>query len=144
MNEQKLESLINELEKNRTLLKQEKEAINALQKIIKERIIKIRELEKIMVGIITYKTPKEVTEKMIPILKKGINEINLPTRSYNSLISQDICFVYQLVQCNEQKILMTRNLRLKSLNQIKYCLNKLGLELGMILNDDIKEKLLNK
>lgn len=159
------ELIVLEIEKNKKLLEQDLETLNDLTKIIKERRCKIKELEKTIYSIVkkeTYyilenkkipshlltdinsKVKKETTEEMIPILRKNITEINLPTRACNCLISRNILFVYQLIQLSEHELLTTKNLFAKTYHQIKDCLEALGLELGMILTDDIKEKLLNK
>lgn len=68
-------------------------------------------------------------------LFKRIEEIELSVRSANCLENADIKYIGELVQRSEPEMLRTKNFGRKSLNEIKDLLEKLGLGLGMTLED---------
>jgi len=57
-------------------------------------------------------------------------------RSYNCLKAANIRTIAQLVQKSEAEMLKYRNFGKKSLNEIKELLSKMGLSLGMALDDE--------
>lgn len=105
----------------------------------KKNLNYVLENKKILKHLFNEPNKKEATQEMIPNLIKNIKEINLPTRAYNCLISRNILFIYQLVQCSECEILKTKNLYGKTFYQIKDRLEELELELGMEISPEILE-----
>ncbi len=66
-----------------------------------------------------------------PLLLRPVDDLELTVRSANCLKAEDIFFIGDLVQRNENELLKTPNLGKKSLNEIKSILAKHGLALGM-------------
>jgi len=71
-----------------------------------------------------------------PNLYKSVDELELSVRSYNCLKAANIRTIAQLVQKSEAEMLKYRNFGKKSLNEIKELLSKMGLSLGMALDDE--------
>jgi len=71
-----------------------------------------------------------------PNLYKSVDELELSVRSYNCLKAANIRTIAQLVQKSEAEMLKYRNFGKKSLNEIKELLDKMGLSLGMTLDDE--------
>jgi hypothetical protein len=71
----------------------------------------------------------------ISLLLKPIRHLELTTRSYNCLMSDNILFIGDLVQCDETRILKILKLGIKSFNEIRCVLLNHGLSLGMILKN---------
>ena len=67
-------------------------------------------------------------------LDKSVEELELSVRSYNCLKNADIQTIHELVQKTEPEMLRTKNFGRKSLNEIKEILQKMGLSLGMRLD----------
>jgi len=65
------------------------------------------------------------------ILRQPIDHLDLSVRSMNCLKSDNVFYVGDLVMRNEQDMLRTPNFGRKSLTEIKEVLNKMGLGLGM-------------
>jgi DNA-directed RNA polymerase subunit alpha len=70
-----------------------------------------------------------------PSLFKSVDELELSVRSFNCLKAANIKSIAQLVQRTEPEMLKYRNFGKKSLNEIKELLTKMGLGLGMALED---------
>ncbi len=83
-----------------------------------------------------YQTQQEETEDINPNLFRAVDELELSVRSYNCLKAANIRTVAELVQKNETEILKYRNFGRKSLVEIKELLERLGLGLGMEINDE--------
>lgn len=69
-----------------------------------------------------------------PSLLKTVDELELSVRSANCLKAEQIHYVGDLVQKEEQELLKTPNFGKKSLNEIKEVLASVGLSLGMKLD----------
>jgi len=65
------------------------------------------------------------------MLRQPIDHLDLSVRSMNCLKSDNVFYVGDLVMRNEQDMLRTPNFGRKSLTEIKEVLNKMGLGLGM-------------
>ena len=68
-------------------------------------------------------------------LLKKVDDLELSVRSANCLLSENIVYIGDLVTKTEAQMLKTPNFGRKSLNEIKEVLVKMGLELGMVLDD---------
>lgn len=79
---------------------------------------------------------KEEDVYINPNLYKSVDELELSVRSYNCLKAASIRTIAQLVQKTEAEMLKYRNFGKKSLNEIKELLDKMGLSLGMTLDDE--------
>jgi DNA-directed RNA polymerase subunit alpha len=75
-----------------------------------------------------------------PNLNKTVDELELSVRSYNCLKNADIKTILELVQKTEPEMLKTKNFGRKSLNEIKEILSRMGLHLGMKIDDDSNSK----
>ncbi len=67
-------------------------------------------------------------------LDKSVEELELSVRSYNCLKNANIRTIRELVQKTEPEMLRTKNFGRKSLNEIKEILGRMGLGLGMRLD----------
>ena len=83
-----------------------------------------------------YQTQQEETDDVNPNLFRAVDELELSVRSYNCLKAANIRTVAELVQKNETEILKYRNFGRKSLVEIKELLERLGLGLGMEIEDE--------
>ena len=70
-------------------------------------------------------------DPMIALLKRGINELDLSVRSYNSLKRAGINTVGDLIKMSPEKLKDTRNLGQKSLDEIVQKVSDLGLTFNM-------------
>lgn len=68
-------------------------------------------------------------------LFRRIDEIELSVRSANCLENADIKYIGELVRRSEPEMLRTKNFGRKSLNEIKEILTKMGLTLGMKIDE---------
>ena len=68
-------------------------------------------------------------------LFRRIDEIELSVRSANCLENADIKYIGELVRRSESEMLRTKNFGRKSLNEIKEILTKMGLTLGMKIDE---------
>lgn len=69
------------------------------------------------------------------LLRQPIDHLDLSVRSMNCLKSDNVFYVGDLVMRSEQDMLRTPNFGRKSLTEIKEVLEKMGLSLGMKLED---------
>ncbi len=69
------------------------------------------------------------------MLRQPIDHLDLSVRSMNCLKSDNVFYVGDLVMRNEQDMLRTPNFGRKSLTEIKEVLDKMGLGLGMKVED---------
>lgn len=74
---------------------------------------------------------EETGEKPNEHLFRRIDEIELSVRSANCLENADIKYIGELVQRSEGEMLRTKNFGRKSLNEIKEIITKMGLGLGV-------------
>jgi DNA-directed RNA polymerase subunit alpha len=68
------------------------------------------------------------------IFLRPVEGLSLSVPTFHGLLSADIKYVGELVQCTEQELLELKNFGRKSLNEIKAILAELGLSLGMRLD----------
>ncbi len=68
-------------------------------------------------------------------LGRSVDELELSVRAYNCLKNANIRTIGELVQRTEQDMLRTKNFGRKSLNEIKELLGRMGLQLGMKLDE---------
>jgi DNA-directed RNA polymerase subunit alpha len=74
---------------------------------------------------------EEKNDEINPILLRPVDDLELTVRSANCLKGENIFFIGDLVQRDENSLLRTPNLGKKSLNEIKTILATRGLSLGM-------------
>lgn len=72
-------------------------------------------------------------------LGKSVDELELSVRSYNCLKNAGIKTIADLVMMTEGEILKTKNFGRKSLNEIKELLEKMGLNLGMKIPQEVMD-----
>jgi len=75
--------------------------------------------------------PSSDDERLIELLGRSVDELELSVRSYNCLKNADIKSIGDLVTRTEPDMLKTKNFGRKSLNEIKDILAEMGLSLGM-------------
>jgi len=75
--------------------------------------------------------PSSDDERLLDMLGRSVDELELSVRSYNCLKNADIKTIGDLVTRTEPDMLKTKNFGRKSLNEIKDILAEMGLALGM-------------
>jgi DNA-directed RNA polymerase subunit alpha len=85
----------------------------------------------------------EEQERLLDILMRSVDELELSVRSANCLENANIKTIGDLVQKTEAEMLKTKNFGRKSLKEIKDILSEMGLSLGMRLENwppkDVKQ-----
>jgi DNA-directed RNA polymerase subunit alpha len=119
-----LDKLVINIETNGTL--DPEEAIRISATILQHQLEAFVELRK-------SEEPKveEKPDEMNPLLLRPVDDLELTVRSANCLKGENIFFIGDLVQRDENSLLRTPNLGKKSLNEIKTVLATRGLSLGM-------------
>lgn len=119
-----LDKLVIDIETNGTL--DPEESIRACATILQHQLEAFVELRK-------SEEPKieEKANEMNPLLKRPVDDLELTVRSANCLKGENIFFIGDLVQRDENSLLKTPNLGKKSLNEIKTVLATRSLSLGM-------------
>lgn len=119
-----LDKLVIDLETNGTL--DPEEAIRVSATILQHQLEAFVELRK-------PEEPKveEKSNDMNPILMRPVDDLELTVRSANCLKGENVFFIGDLVQRDENSLLRTPNLGKKSLNEIKTILATRSLSLGM-------------
>lgn len=79
----------------------------------------------------------EGTEKLVELLRRGVDELELSVRSANCLKAGNIESLYDLVTKSESEMLKFRNFGRKSLNEIGELLEGMGLRFGMSFDEDV-------
>ena len=74
-------------------------------------------------------------ERLFRLLSHDIDSLDLSVRAMNCLNSANVRLLYELCTKTEAKMLKFRNFGHKTLEEIKEKIEKLGLELGMVLSD---------
>ena len=74
-------------------------------------------------------------ERLFRLLSHDIDSLDLSVRAMNCLNSANVKLLYELCTKTEAKMLKFRNFGHKTLEEIKEKIEKLGLELGMVLSD---------
>ncbi|MCY4150808.1 MAG: DNA-directed RNA polymerase subunit alpha [Aestuariivita sp.] len=70
-----------------------------------------------------------------PLMLKKVDELELSVRSANCLKNENVVYIGDLIQKTEAEMLRTPNFGRKSLNEIKEVLLKMGLHMGMNIED---------
>jgi len=123
------DKLIMEVETNGALTPEE--AINEAARILEKQLAVFIDFSNIDLG----ETEEESNDALEELLAQPIEHLDLSVRSMNCLKSDDVFRVGDLVQRSEQEMLRTPNFGRKSLNEIKEVLEKMGLHLGMKLEN---------
>ncbi|MCS6806226.1 MAG: DNA-directed RNA polymerase subunit alpha [Acidobacteriota bacterium] len=82
--------------------------------------------------------PEPITEKpsiSAELLNRSIDEIELSVRAFNCLKNANITTIRDLVKKTESDMLKMKNFGRKSLNEVKDVLAKMGLGLGMVIDE---------
>lgn len=80
----------------------------------------------------------EGTEKLVELLRRSVDELELSVRSANCLKAGNIDSLYDLVTKSESEMLKFRNFGRKSLNEIGELLEGMGLRFGMSFDEDVQ------
>lgn len=73
-------------------------------------------------------------------LLKRVDQIHFSVRSQNFLLDRNIRFLYELVQLGEKEAMKTKNFGPKSLREIIEVMGGYGLEFGMELPPNLKDR----
>lgn len=119
-----LDKLIINIETNGTL--DPEEAIRICATILQHQLESFVELRKTE----TFQSEENIDD-MNPLFVRPVDDLELTVRSANCLKGENIFFIGDLVQRDENSLLRTPNLGKKSLNEIKTVLASRGLSLGM-------------
>ena len=79
----------------------------------------------------------EGTEKLVELLRRSVDELELSVRSANCLKAGNIDTLFDLVTKSESEMLKFRNFGRKSLNEIGELLEGMGLRFGMSFDEDV-------
>jgi DNA-directed RNA polymerase subunit alpha len=86
----------------------------------------------------------EEKERLVELLSRNVEELELSVRSANCLKSGYISTLFDLVTKSEQEMLKFRNFGRKSLNEIQEILDGMDLHFGMSFDNDIVERVKEK
>ena len=86
----------------------------------------------------------EAQERLVELLARNVEELELSVRSANCLKSGHIKTLFDLVTKTEQEMLKFRNFGRKSLNEISEVLEGMELSFGMSLDAEIADKVREK
>ncbi len=91
-------------------------------------------------ALINFEEEEEVKAEVVQDtvnknLYRKISELEFSVRSANCLKNDNIIYVGDLVQKTESEMLTTPNFGRKSLSEIKEVLSRMGLKLGMVIED---------
>ena len=81
----------------------------------------------------------EEKERLVELLGRNVEELELSVRSANCLKSGNIQSLFDLVTKSEQEMLKFRNFGRKSLNEIQEIIDGMELQFGMTFEPDIAE-----
>ncbi len=123
------DKLIMEIETNGALSPEE--AIHEAAAIIESQLLVFLDFN----AVVREDTEADEGINLEEILRQPIDHLDLSVRSMNCLKSDNVFYVGDLVVRNEQDMLRTPNFGRKSLTEIKEVLNKMGLGLGMIVEN---------
>lgn len=119
------DKLIMEIETNGALSPEE--AIHEAAGIIEGQLAVFLDFD----AVVREDTKADEGINLEEMLRQPIDHLDLSVRSMNCLKSDNVFYVGDLVMRNEQDMLRTPNFGRKSLTEIKEVLNKMGLGLGM-------------
>ena len=125
-----LDKLVIEIETNGAVSAED--AVRASAKILVEQLAVFAQLEGNELAAFDAPVQRS-SQQFDPILLRPVDELELTVRSANCLKAENIYYIGDLIQRNENELLKTPNLGRKSLNEIKEVLASRGLTLGMRL-----------
>ncbi|MBU0742084.1 DNA-directed RNA polymerase subunit alpha [bacterium] len=82
----------------------------------------------------------EEQERLVELLSRNVEELELSVRSANCLKAGKILMLYDLVTKTEQEMLKFRNFGRKSLNEIQEILDGMDLSFGMSFESEIADR----
>ncbi len=123
-----LDKLILDVETNGTI--DPEEAVRYAARVLVEQLALFADLKGTPVAAESPKLPQ-----VDPMLLRPVDDLELTVRSANCLKAENIFYIGDLIQRNENELLKTPNLGRKSLNEIKDVLASKGLSLGMKLEN---------
>ncbi len=123
-----LDKLILDVETNGTI--DPEEAVRYAARVLVEQLALFADLKGTPVAAESPKIPQ-----VDPMLLRPVDDLELTVRSANCLKAENIFYIGDLIQRNENELLKTPNLGRKSLNEIKDVLASKGLSLGMKLEN---------
>ncbi|MBQ1926154.1 MAG: DNA-directed RNA polymerase subunit alpha [Proteobacteria bacterium] len=109
------------------------DAVAFAAKILKEQVSIFINFDEDIVPVETVEETVEVNSN--EYLDRSVNELELSVRSANCLQNANIRFIGELVQKTEADMLKTKNFGRKSLREIKDILQRMGLTLGMSVDN---------
>ena len=83
-------------------------------------------------------------ERLLTLLRKSVDELEISVRSYNCLKNASIKTIGELVQKDMPEMLKSRNFGRHSIKEIEAILGGMGLSLGMELSPEILRALKEK
>lgn len=107
------------------------EAVGMAARIIQDQMRIFADFNALETGSSTAAADTSVED----LLRQPIDHLDLSVRSMNCLKSDNVFYIGDLVQRSEQEMLRTPNFGRKSLTEIKEVLEKMGLRLGMELEE---------
>jgi len=119
------DKLIMEIETNGALTPEA--AIHEAARMIEEQLAVFVDFD----AVVREDTKADEGINLEEMLRQPIDHLDLSVRSMNCLKSDNVFYVGDLVMRNEQDMLRTPNFGRKSLTEIKEVLHKMGLDLGM-------------
>jgi len=123
------DKLIMEVETNGALSPEQ--AIHQAASIIKDQLAVFVSFD----AIEREEVEADTTVNLEDLLRQPIDHLDLSVRSMNCLKSDNIFYVGDLVMRSEQEMLRTPNFGRKSLTEIREVLDKMGLDLGMQIDN---------
>jgi len=123
------DKLIMEVETNGALSPEE--AIHQAASIIKDQLAVFVSFD----AIEREEVEPDTAVNLEDLLRQPIDHLDLSVRSMNCLKSDNIFYVGDLVMRSEQEMLRTPNFGRKSLTEIREVLDKMGLDLGMQIDN---------
>ena len=123
------DKLIMEVETNGALSPED--AINQAAAIIKDQLAVFVSFD----AIEREEVEPDPAVNLEDLLRQPIDHLDLSVRSMNCLKSDNIFYVGDLVMRSEQEMLRTPNFGRKSLTEIREVLDKMGLDLGMQIDN---------
>ena len=109
------------------------DAVAFAAKILKEQVSIFINFDEDIVPVLPVEEVVEVNSN--EYLDRSVGELELSVRSANCLQNANIRFIGELVQKTEADMLKTKNFGRKSLREIKDILAKMGLTLGMSVDN---------
>jgi len=113
-----------------------KEAVSDAALILREHfLIFARQDEQVVEAEVGLAVPS--SENVSNLLGKSVEELELSVRANNCLRNANITTIGELVQKTEAELMKTKNFGKKSLQEIKDELARIGLSLGMRIEQEV-------